>query len=432
MNELTCSYLPRADGASVADLERLFPPPSISAALLPLLEDSGIDGFQLGSIVVSRDDVPIFFMPLFETRFDLSTFVEGWLKKALKAAGRLLPPVFHPRVLCVGLADGEWSELGIDPHLPAATLEAAYRLAFGQLQAVATRHKSDVVALYNFNQFGRLPEGLLPSYHRVPFRPCARLSIDFDSVEQYLSRLSRGSRKHLRRKMRVAPQVRILHSREVAPYLERIYALYRDTVARSPMPLGSHNRLYFEEICQRVPGAEYVLYFVQEKLVAFNLLFLKWHEMVDKFFCMEYGPGSKFNLYALSWLENVRSCVEQGIPLYCAGQGTEETKAHLGTSFIPSYLLFKHRWRVFNRLLGWPHTLPGKFLARLGFWPRFLPVVAQLPVSGLPQQAAARPARPAQQPGRGATPPPSGAHHPKRTTAAAPIQANLEIHDRKI
>lgn len=366
MNDLTCTYLPRPDAVPAADLERLFPEPSTSAPLFSLLHESGIDGFMLGSIVVFRDDVPIFFLPLFETRFDVSAFVQGWLKNVLKAAGRLIPPVFHPRVLCVGLADGEWSELGIDPDIGQSTLDAAYTLAFGHLQTVAAQHRSDVVALYNFNRYGRLPERLSINYNRVPFRPCARLAIDFDSVEEYLSRLSRGSRKQLRRKMRIAPEVRILHSREIAPYLERIYTLYRETVARSPMPLGRHNRLYFEKICQRVPGAEYVLYFVQEELVAFNLLFIKQEELVDKFFCMEYEPGRKFNLYALSWLENVRACLERQIPFYYAGQGAEETKARLGAGFIPSYLLFKHRWRVFDHLLSWPHARTGKLLSRLG------------------------------------------------------------------
>jgi uncharacterized protein len=386
MNELTCRYLPRPDGVPAADLERLFPEPSASSGLLSLLQDSGIDGFQLGSIVVFRDEVPVFLLPIFETRFDLSAFVEGWLKSALKVAGRLIPALFHPRVLCVGLADGEWSELGIDPDLDAGSLAAAGKLAFSYLETVALQHRSDVMALYNFNQYGRLPQGPLTSYNRVPFRPCAWLSIDFDSVEQYLSRLSRGSRKHLRRKMRVAPQVRIQHCRDIAPFMDRVFQLYRDTVARSPMPLGIHNRLYFQKICQKVPGAEYVLYFVQEELIAFNLLFIKPQKMVDKYFCMDYEPGSKYNLYALSWLENVRNCVERGIPLYYAGQGTEETKAHLGASFLPSYLLFKHRWPVFDRLLTWPHALTGKLLSRLGFWPSVLPVAPELPVAGVQQQ----------------------------------------------
>src|SRR5665647_355839 len=111
MNNLTCNCVPRLDGMPAAELGRLFPEPSITAPLLSLLQESGVDGFNLRSIVVFKDDAPILLLPLFETRFDLSTFVEGWLKKALKVAGRLIPTLFQPRVLCVELVSGGWSEL---------------------------------------------------------------------------------------------------------------------------------------------------------------------------------------------------------------------------------------------------------------------------------------------------------------------------------
>ena len=78
MNNLSCTCVPRLDGVSAAELEQLFPEPSITAPLLSLLQESGVDGFNLRSIVVFKDDAPILLLPLFETRFDLSTFVEGW------------------------------------------------------------------------------------------------------------------------------------------------------------------------------------------------------------------------------------------------------------------------------------------------------------------------------------------------------------------
>jgi uncharacterized protein len=373
MHNLACHYLPRLDGVSAADLGRLFPEPSITAPLLSLLEESGVDGFNLSSIVVFNDEVPILLLPLFETRFDLSAFVEGWAKKSLKAAGRLMPSVFQPRVLGVGLVEGEWSEIGIDPQIDEDTLDVACKMAFSTLKTLAAEHKNDLVALYNFNRYSKLPEEVCNKFNRVQFRPCARLPIDFSSVEEYLSRLSGAARKDLHRKMRVAPEVRIIRSRTISPYLGRIFQLYQDTVARSPMALGVHNRLFFDKICERVPGAEYTLYFVQDELVAFNLLFVKQEALVDKYFCMDYGPGRKYNLYVLSWLENIRTCLERKIPLYDSGQGAEKAKAHLGATFIPSFILFKHRHPVFDRLLVWQSAVINKVLSHLGFWPTASP-----------------------------------------------------------
>ena len=369
MDNLTCNCMPRLDGVSATELGRLFPEPSIAAPFISLLQESGIDGFNLRSIVVSKDDVPILLLPLFETRFNLSTFVEGWLKKSLSVAGRLIPSVFQPRVLSVGSLAGEWSEIGIDPQIDEVTLDAACEMAFNTLQTLATELKSDIVALYNFNQYSKLPGDVFKKFNCVQYRSCARLPINFGSMEEYLSRLSRAARKNLRRKMRVAPEVRVIRSRTIFPFLDSIYKLYLKTVERSPMALGAHNRLFFEKICERVPGAEYTLYFVQEELAAFNLLVVKQEAMVDKFFCMDYELGRKYNIYFLSWFENVRTCVEQKIPLYYAGQGTEKTKSHLGATFIPSFILFKHRHPAFDRLLVLQSAVTNKVLSLLGFWP---------------------------------------------------------------
>ena len=370
MNNLTSTCVARLDGVSPADLGRLFPEPSSTAPLLSLLQESGVDGFILRSIVVSDDDVPVLLLPLFETRFDLSAFVEGWVKKSLKVAGRLLPSVFQPRILCVGLLVGEWSEIGIDPHLDAGTLEAACTRAFGAVQTLAAERKSDIVALYNFTQYGKLPGDVFKKFNQVQCQSCARLPIDFDSMEEFLSRFSSAARKDIRRKMRASQEVRVIRSRTVAPYLDRIYQLYRETVARSPLAFGVLNRLFFEKICERVPGAEYTLYFVQEELAAFNLLVVKQDAMVDKYFCMDHDLGRTYNLYVLSWLENVRTCVEKKIPLYYTGQGAEKTKTHLGATLIPSFIFFRHRKPVIDRLLmAWP-AVSGKVLGHLGFWHR--------------------------------------------------------------
>jgi len=341
-----------------------------------------MDGFTMRSIVVSKDDAPILLLPLFESRFDLSSFAQGWIKRSLKAAACLIPSIFHPRVLGVGLLVGEWSEIGIDPQIDAGTREAAWKMALGALQTLATELKSDIVAFYNFNHHGRLPGEVLKQFNQVQCLPCARLPITFDSLEEYLSRLSRAARKDLRRKMRVSHAVRVVRTRDISPFLDRIYQLYLETVERCPMAFGVHNRLFLEIICERVPDAEYTLYFVQEELVAFNLLLVTQEAMLDKYFCMDYALGRKYNLYFLSWLENVRCCVEQHIPLYHAGQGAEDTKAHLGATSIPAFILFKHRRPVVDRFLIEQPAVIAKILRYLGFWPVVPPLAAS---DALPQ-----------------------------------------------
>jgi len=107
MNNLTCNCLPRLDGVPAAELGRLFPGAFYHRPSVVSVARIGYDGFNLRSIVVLRDDAPILLLPLFETRFDFVHFCGGWLKKSLKAAGRLIPWFFTPVFLGVGFVGWE-------------------------------------------------------------------------------------------------------------------------------------------------------------------------------------------------------------------------------------------------------------------------------------------------------------------------------------
>jgi hypothetical protein len=362
--------MPRLDGVSAEELGRLFPEPSDTAPLLSLLQESGIDGFQLRSIVVFKKGTPILLLPLFESSLDLPALAKGWMQKPLKVAAHLVPSFFRPHVLGVGLLEGGWSEIGLASQLDATTVEAAWKMALGALQALATELKSDLVSFYNFKDDGnKLSSEVFRSFHRVPWLPGGRLPVSFDSLDDYLNHLSSAARRDLRRKMRASPEVRVTRSRQPSPVLDRIYELYLETVERAAMAVGVHNRLFFEKICERVPGAEYILYFVHDKLAAFNLVVAQRQAMVDKYFCMDYEIGCKYHLYFLSWLENIRYCVEHAIPLYLVGQGAQTTKAHLGAELVQNFLLFKHRQPAIDNFLFKQPAVVGKVLRYLGFWP---------------------------------------------------------------
>jgi len=139
------------------------------------------------------------------------------------------------------------------------------------------------------------------------------------------------------------------------------------------MALGMHNRLFFEKICQMVQGAEYILYFVKDQLAAFNLIVVRQDALVDEYFCMDYEIGRQYNLYFLSWLDNIRYCIDHQIPVYHVGHGAQETKVHLGATLTPSFVLFKHRRPLFDRFLFGQPAVVERIFSYLGFWPAIAP-----------------------------------------------------------
>jgi predicted N-acyltransferase len=90
---------------------------------------------------------------------------------------------------------------------------------------------------------------------------------------------------------------------------------------------------------------------VDERLVAFNLILLDEHRLVDKFFGHDLEFSREYNLYFRSWLTNVDYCIEHRIPVYECGQAGYASKLRLGCEFEGNSLFFRHRNRLVNGLL---------------------------------------------------------------------------------
>ena len=82
-----------------------------------------------------------------------------------------------------------------------------------------------------------------------------------------------------------------------------------------------------------------------------NLLTRTRQSVVDKYFGMEQETGKAMNLYFLSWLENVRYCLEHGFEHYLAGPAAEAVKCRLGTRMVPTWVYVRHQNPWLHRLL---------------------------------------------------------------------------------
>lgn len=352
---LACTIGPGFESFSVEELKPLFRELPDSVEMLQLMQRSGFDGFNFHSIVVSQNQKPILFIPIYEACFNLSTFTEGPLKKLMSFMAWLLPDIFCPRVFGIGFVEGEWGAVGWDPKVNTATLNNAWDLALATLKDMASKRRIHLTGFLNFNtqsDGGILPLDWLKEYTAITGLPCAQLSLSpYQSVDDYLCALSHNTRKSLRKKLRLAKGIEIVRSQDPGIWIETIYKLYLDTLKRSDVSFGIQRLEFFKKVCHEVPGSEYVLYFSEKKLVAFNLLVRQKELLLDKYFCMEYETGRHYSLYFISWLENIRYCIENKIPLYHAGQTVEKTKWRLGTRFISSVILFRHRNPILHYLL---------------------------------------------------------------------------------
>ncbi|WP_256735338.1 GNAT family N-acetyltransferase, partial [Pseudomonas sp. 21615526] len=166
-----------------------------------------------------------------------------------------------------------------------------------------------------------------------------------------LGSLDKATRKDLRRKLR-APGPRVEWRRNIDDVLPRIMALYEATLERSDLQFERLPAGYFTGILEQLQErAVCVLYWVDEQLVAFNLILLNQDRLIDKFFGEDSDYSREYSLAVRSWLTNIDYCIRNDIALYECGQAGYASKLLLGCEFQGNSMFFRHRNWLVNRAL---------------------------------------------------------------------------------
>ena len=168
----------------------------------------------------------------------------------------------------------------------------------------------------------------------------AYVPIDFTGVEEYLSRLSAGRRKDLRRKLKK----RALLEMEELPlgdarffssaFLDELYAMYLAVFEQSDIHFDLLNRDFFTALLQsRDIGGSVFLYRHQGALAGHNICLIKDGMLIDKYVGFSYPLARNLNLYFISWIVNLEYALANGLRIYIAGWTDPKVKAALGASF---------------------------------------------------------------------------------------------------
>jgi len=333
--------------------DALFPGEVERYDYLAAVEAADLDGFAWRYVLVEEDGQLLAAAPAFVTRYALETTVDGTARTILRGIGRFAPGLTTLRLACLGSPCTEAAQLGLSPDAdPAAVL----RLLMKTFEDAARRDRCGLMAVKDVpDQHAALwAKALGPAdYQPMAGLPLASLDIDFPDQETYLARLSPATRKDMRRKLRAAQAVRVEVRRDLTGFEAEVMALYAETRARGDLQFEILTADYFTGVLDRMgQRAACVLYFVNDELMAANLVLVDAGTLVDKFFCMR-AEGRDHNLYFLSWFTNIRLCLEMGLTRYQSGQAAYANKLRLGSGLIPTTLYFRHRNPLLNRALRW-------------------------------------------------------------------------------
>jgi hypothetical protein len=318
-------------------------------------EESGPPDFEWFYVALRRQGRLLAVVPAFATEYRLDTTLQGFWKQVTTWLYRRVPGILSIRLMAFGSPVAEICHLGFSPGTAAEERPALMDALIDTLQRLARKERCGLIAI---KDAAATDDGLWQAaaaragFKRLPGLPTASLDLPVSSLDGYLRSLGRGTRKDLRRKMRAFDAIRIEQRHRIDDIVDQVAALYQETVAHSDLTFEHLPGAYFASVLSHLaPRASIFLYWADEGLVAFNLVIEGPGRLIDKYIGMNYAVVRKYNLYFLSWLANVRYCIERRIPVYQSGQAFYGPKVRLGCRLSPNWQYFRHRNPVANAVL---------------------------------------------------------------------------------
>jgi predicted N-acyltransferase len=312
------------------------------------VEDAELPGIMPRYFMIRCGQRLVAVAPAYCQRVKLEPFLDGLPRRLL---GHLSLPV-----LAVGSPVTEMCSIACVPEW----LPHTQRLLETLVSALQRQARLEGAWLYLFKDVAQERATLRSSLQQMGFSrltgmPRTLLPLPYTDIEGYLASLRRVTRKGLKRKLAAPSDLRIeARQHQVDDVIERMLALYAETVARSGEEIEPLTAAYFRAVLAKLgERATCYLFWSGEVLIGFNLLLSDNTRQIDKVFAADGAAARKHNLYHRSWLAHIQRCIEQSIPAFEASQAAYEEKLRLGCQLLGNDHYLQHRYAIATRLLGW-------------------------------------------------------------------------------
>lgn len=347
--------------ASIRDIPRshwdtLWPASAEGHGFYLAQEEAGIAGFDFCYLGLYDGDEPVLLAPLFRTRFNMGLAMDDTWRQRLTRLQRHMPWLLVFKTLFCGSPTSEKGVVAIHPSWrQRPEVFQAFDLA---LRELARDYGAFMIVFKDF-----MDEDLAALAAMKPLGwfvgdslPTAALDLPFDSLDAYLGNLSTGTRKDMKRKLKKSGEaVQIEAVQHIDHCIDAAYALYRNVHDNGPMSFEVLTPAFFRNFSRHFP--EHTVFFLywlptgdgQRRLVGFNFCLQFEDRLIDKYIGMDYAVSRELNLYFVSFLNNVRWCIDNGKQCYMLSQGGYEVKQQLGARLIP----LRTMTRIVNPAINW-------------------------------------------------------------------------------
>jgi hypothetical protein len=319
-----------------------------------LLEQTMRSHFDYRYLLVFNDrNRPLALQPLIIATQDLAASAGGKLAQFVARMRGSFPRFFQSRMALAGCLVGE-GKIGV-----IGSADAVVPLLAEALEAFARAERIGLLAFKDFPATTREALSCLAriGYVRLAGFPSLAIDLNFSSFEEYMTtRLSKVTRKTLRRKFRVADSASPPLTLEVLFDAERqineIYPLYLAVAQQSDVRFEIFTRDYFIEAPRFAPGRfRYFIWRRNGRAVAFSFCTIWNGTIYDNDIGLDYTVAHELNLYYVTFRDLLNWALSHGLRRYASAPFNYDPKLHLRLELQPVDIYVKHISPVLNPLV---------------------------------------------------------------------------------
>ena len=312
-------------------------------------------GFDYRYLVIAER----FVQPFFVLDQDVTEGAGKFVRSTMRAIRKVFPRFLKMRTLMVGCAAGEG-------HLDARGEGDGSRIGETLARALPRIARDARAGLIVMKEFPSRYRAALSSmreqgFTRVPSLPMTKLSIDYASFDDYLSKkLSKVMRKNIRRKLRAAEdaQLSLQVVRDVTPYVDELHPLYLAVYERSELHFEKLTKAFLCELGRRMSDkARFFIWRQGTKAVAFSICLVNDDTLYDEYLGLDYDVALELHLYHYTLRDIINWSIEHGMKWYVSSALNYDPKLHLRCELVPLDLYVRHTSSPINavmrRVLPW-------------------------------------------------------------------------------
>lgn len=336
-----------------------FPGDAEGWAYYAACEEAPLAGFDVAYVAVSDGAGKVVAAaPVFHTQHELYASISGPIRRALDAVARRIPRFLSLGVTGLGSPQVDRCHIGLDATLGREERLGAMRALLAELGSASRAHGNKLLAIKDLEdtvapEIGEALQSF--GFAKIRSLPNAYLDLPFASWEQFLKSHSRSSSRYFARKERTLERMRLEYREEIGDLSPKLHALYEQTRGQSKGDYGAFETLHpnFFDAVKRHCGdrAQFMLCWLDDELVGFQLLMVGDKELSGKVIGMDYAVARELNLYFVNINQAIRLAIKRRIPHVRMGNTAYAVKMVYGARLAPHWIYFNHRSAVVNALL---------------------------------------------------------------------------------